>query len=437
MNALMYICEISASLAESVITLYFLVRYLGYKNSRGIIYTVICFGLLFVDSEFISRIKNFELYSSFLFMAIAFIFTLITLKGKLIEKIFSSLLLFIMLILINLLVVNSIAGLLRFNDIKLLHSGTDLYGLRIIVLFGTKFIYFFALKAILMNRKKVTYSLTLLEWLFITIFFIFSYFICTLLWYINRSHENFNATLYIMIIISLIIMNVMLYWLLQKLARESYRKTEMALMELKLNSQKDLITEIKMQYDEIKTIKHDLQNYIYYPLHLLENNKAVEAKKYLGELYNEKIKPIVPIVFTDNELVDAVINSKIVLCRKHEIDVNYEVVNECFNESQLDISIMLSNMFDNAIDSSLRNNDEKVISLSIRHIKSYLNIIMKNKISTSVLSCNPELVTEKNNKKQHGYGIKSIRKIALKYDGSIKIYECEGYFIVDVLLKNN
>ena len=68
-------------------------------------------------------------------------------------------------------------------------------------------------------------------------------------------------------------------------------------------------------------------------------------------------------------------------------------------------------------------------------VKSYLHIVMKNTIEGSVLKENPHLnTTKKDNVEQHGYGLKSVRDIVKKYNGSMQINEQEGYFVVDVIL---
>lgn len=62
-------------------------------------------------------------------------------------------------------------------------------------------------------------------------------------------------------------------------------------------------------------------------------------------------------------------------------------------------------------------------------------IAVKNSIAESVLLNNPDLKTDKQNKSEHGFGIKSIKQIADKYDGSIEFNEENGVFIAEVWLK--
>ena len=60
---------------------------------------------------------------------------------------------------------------------------------------------------------------------------------------------------------------------------------------------------------------------------------------------------------------------------------------------------------------------------------------VKNTISTSVLKNNPKLLTDKQNKKEHGLGVKIIKSIADKYEGKVDFYEESDEFCCRVILK--
>ena len=59
---------------------------------------------------------------------------------------------------------------------------------------------------------------------------------------------------------------------------------------------------------------------------------------------------------------------------------------------------------------------------------------MKNRISSSVLENNKKLQTSKSDKKNHGYGLKTVRMLSETHNGMVDVYENDSYFIVNVLL---
>lgn len=59
---------------------------------------------------------------------------------------------------------------------------------------------------------------------------------------------------------------------------------------------------------------------------------------------------------------------------------------------------------------------------------------MKNSIDVSVLETNSGLVSDKQNKNNHGYGTRIIKEIAEKHNGFADFYEENDYFCCNVVL---
>jgi signal transduction histidine kinase regulating citrate/malate metabolism len=74
------------------------------------------------------------------------------------------------------------------------------------------------------------------------------------------------------------------------------------------------------------------------------------------------------------------------------------------------------------------------IILNISKISGHYSIIVKNRISSSVITGNKKLDTTKSDKHNHGYGLKSVKMLAKSHNGMVDIYEKDGFFIVNALL---
>ena len=99
----------------------------------------------------------------------------------------------------------------------------------------------------------------------------------------------------------------------------------------------------------------------------------------------------------------------------------------------IDLCVLVGNLLDNAIEACQKIDKQKRIQVSFKQEGNFLNVIIKN---TYIDEKNNDLLTTKDNKLNHGYGIKSVRSIVEKYEGTFKIIKNNGYFIVSVLLKN-
>ena len=73
--------------------------------------------------------------------------------------------------------------------------------------------------------------------------------------------------------------------------------------------------------------------------------------------------------------------------------------------------------------------------LSIRSHLDYCLISCTNCIETSVLGTNPQFLTAKSDKTNHGKGIKILRRIAAEYEGVVKFEEDGNNITVTVVLK--
>ena len=99
----------------------------------------------------------------------------------------------------------------------------------------------------------------------------------------------------------------------------------------------------------------------------------------------------------------------------------------------IDICVLLGNLLDNAIEACLKINSNRSIKLRFKQVENYFSIVVKN---TFLNEDNDDLVTTKENKMNHGFGIKSVKSIVKKYGGDFQIIKDDDYFIVSILLKN-
>lgn len=99
----------------------------------------------------------------------------------------------------------------------------------------------------------------------------------------------------------------------------------------------------------------------------------------------------------------------------------------------MDLSIMLGNLLDNAIE-GVGKNGERKIDVHIQEQHDYYKITVQNSIDRTVLGNNRHLFTTKENTYEHGWGIKSVKAVVKKYHGICEFSEEDGMFIAEVVL---
>lgn len=143
------------------------------------------------------------------------------------------------------------------------------------------------------------------------------------------------------------------------------------------------------------------------------------------------------VVQTGNEALDTILTEKSVYCVNHGIRLSCTVNgNQLDRLHVVDLYTLLGNALDNAIESAdrLKNPDQKVISLTVRDQGRMIYILLENYYCGELVMKNGYPVTNKEEKENHGYGVRSIRAIAQKYGGDIQISAQNQIFSLQILL---
>ena len=210
---------------------------------------------------------------------------------------------------------------------------------------------------------------------------------------------------------------------------------EYELAELKASSERIMKQddEIRILHENVRRIKHDMKNHLMVIASCLNSEEYDPAKIYVSQIL-DKLNAAHSYVETGNSLMNHILNEKLNKARETGISVKAEIENLTFAKMEsIDFSAMLSNILDNAIE-ACKNERAPEINEIIAARRGYETILVKNKITDSVLEKNPELATEKNDKERHGMGVSQIKAIAGKYQGLCDFYEEDGFFCACVFI---
>lgn len=168
---------------------------------------------------------------------------------------------------------------------------------------------------------------------------------------------------------------------------------------------------------------HDWKNHLLILDSYANNGDVNHIREYLAEIGNS-IKILNQYIWCDNEVINLIINTKIVEMEEKNICVSVQVDNIDCELSDYDLCIILSNLIDNAIEAC-----EKIMT-GERHISIKIHQegeIVVMKVENKVENCQSIKISEfKSNKKGiHGYGLKSVKNSVEKYGGVMHV-SCEN-----------
>lgn len=202
--------------------------------------------------------------------------------------------------------------------------------------------------------------------------------------------------------------------------------------------QRDLIDthyqEIETMYTKMRGWRHNYRNHIQVMKALTEKGDIEAIKDYLNKL-DEDLTTIDLVVKTGNTMADAILNSKISLAKSKGIKVKVDAhIPIKLKMSELDLCVILGNLFDNAIEANLPlPEDERLIRVYMDMKNTQLYISFTNFTASGKLAKEANLFkTTKGD--GHGFGLVSIDSIIEKLDGYISRNSEDGAFTTEILI---
>lgn len=247
------------------------------------------------------------------------------------------------------------------------------------------------------------------------------------------SMDGQSAGLYFGTTLGCVYLELILYILLDKFQKLYEENLENQKNQQIMEQQKERLKLLEEKEQEIRGIRHDLKN------QLLELNIKLDKEDDMMK-QNKEAKIFVESMigrleksyhYTSNFTIDTILKEKIVQARKKGIDVICQInVAEDFSLETGDMGVILGNLLDNAIEAA-EQTTKPSIQVNIKQHNHTLYMGIKN-----TLKQQPQdgFVTTKQNKKNHGYGLGSVKNVVKKYGGDFRIFYDEHFFEVEIVL---
>ncbi len=185
---------------------------------------------------------------------------------------------------------------------------------------------------------------------------------------------------------------------------------------------------------ELHILRHDILKHMAEIKEMLNAGDKEAASRYVDDINNMVLKNT-SISRTGNIVLDSILNTEnkkaAALGIKYDVKLN---VSEDINISSIDLSRILYNAIDNAIEACEKIND-KYILVSITSDEKMLKIIIENTSPYVDINYN-KIKTTKSDHIRHGYGIKSIKDALRNNDGLLSLSYKEGIFVCRIIMKN-
>lgn len=171
-----------------------------------------------------------------------------------------------------------------------------------------------------------------------------------------------------------------------------------------------------IENEEIRKLHHDMKHYITGIKAMLEQESKDSLTHYISEL-ETKISSQ-RLIKTENNALSAILNIKNSTAKQKNISIRFAVLGRIPDLSDTDIFALFGNLIDNAIEACERS-QQKQVAVCIFEKGGFSHIEISNSIYDTDINFKK---TSKKDKTKHGYGIKSIKDITGKYNGTFDAF---------------
>ena len=213
-----------------------------------------------------------------------------------------------------------------------------------------------------------------------------------------------------------------------KQQREVKFQSELALQRQMWSVHKAQYEMSRESIDIINRKCHDLKHQVAALKHIRDPKRQDEVIDSL----QSSVMIYDAVVETGNEILDTVLTEKSLICSKHEIALSCIAAGKqlAFIDP-VDLYTLVGNALDNAIEATLPlPAAERLIRLRVQEKAGLVFLQIENPYCGTLELRDGLPLTHKEDKQNHGYGLKSIRDIGEKYHGFLKLKTENRQFVL-------
>lgn len=235
-------------------------------------------------------------------------------------------------------------------------------------------------------------------------------------------------------LIGLFFIMVFSYWLFDKLCLTYQELFEQQQLHYEYEQKEMHYLALEQAQNEIRKIKHDIKNQLLeLNLQMSCNNTCREKEEALVLLHEiqQQLEHASDHVYTSCPVVDAILIEKCRNAREAGIRVEHSInFSEKLKINRGDMGIILGNLLDNAIEAAKKEPEPKICIKMVQN-REQLMIEIKN---TCRSDGKIDWYSTKEDKRNHGIGIKSVTKVVEQYKGRLQLQQIQGIVIARVNL---
>lgn len=210
------------------------------------------------------------------------------------------------------------------------------------------------------------------------------------------------------------------------------KRTYLKLVEMQEEQAKRHLEEVRSIHSEMRGYKHDFHHHLQALKGQLEAGEIDRAIAYIDQL-DQTLQSVDTLLKTGNVTVDAILSAKIANAKAEGISVTVDAnIPDSLTLTDLELSIIIGNLLDNAIEACRSAEGEKFIRLSLHMKGNMLYFYMLNSAGAKKQKLGSLFKTSKGG--AHGFGLHRAETVLHEHGGWVKYNSEDGAFTSEFLV---
>lgn len=419
----LYIIQICCNLITTYVIFKFMNNFFsdGSENKKIEFFCYMVYFVLSLICYFFVRIPIIMLiYNIFYFLILT-----LNYKTDFKQRIMAVIYIYSILFIVEMLVA-AISGYIHF-PLNSSSKYSSIFGEIANQLIGLVIVYVISAK----KQERRAANFPIVYWLCIIVMPIFSLYFLILVFHIG----NLKRIHMVLCIMFLLIINFSIMVLYDLVARSMSERTRGLLLEQQNKYYEGHFELMKASAKVTDSLQHDLNKHLISVRSYLRSNQIEDAANYIDKMINIDFESLNDIFKTGNAIVDSMLNIKLQEAKNKDITVATKLqIPESLNINPFDITVILGNIIDNAIEASSKGIENRRINILMIYNRGRILFRAENTYSGIIVIKQGELQTNKSDSLSHGIGLQNVKYAVKKYNGTVDISYDQTWFKVCVML---
>ena len=236
------------------------------------------------------------------------------------------------------------------------------------------------------------------------------------------------------VIFSIVVTNYIVFLIVHKYTGMAEKRLEEEMIYQEIAYIDEYYQDVEKYQEQIQDIKHDMKNQLAALYDAVERGEQELVRDTLSEMLGD-IRLAEDIIYSANPILNSLLKVKVAKAREKGIEVTVKAfVPKKMSIESGDMGVLYGNLIDNAIEACAKvQGNNRFVDVETKYQDGKLLIVIRNSKNPER---NPDFKTTKEDKRRHGRGIRSVRRVAEQYGGNLLLEDEGGTFKASLLLTN-